>query len=67
MNTAELSDLEVQIDSLLENLNRLKTDNQALRNQLAVSIRERSHLQAKNQEAAMKIRRIIRQLKEELS
>lgn len=67
MNTAEISDLELQIDSLLDNLNRLKTDNQALRNQLAVSARERSQLQEKNKEAATKIRTIIGQLKEELS
>lgn len=67
MNTAELSNLELQIDSLLDNLNRLKSDNQALRNQLAMSMQERSQLQEKNEEAAMKIRRIISQLKEELS
>lgn len=66
MNTVELNDLENQIDSLLENLTQLKMDNQALRNQLATSANERSQLQEKNQEAAMKIRRIISQLKEEL-
>lgn len=64
MNAVELSDLELQIDSLLNNLNRLKMDNQALRNQLAVSAHERSQLHEKNQRAAMKIRRIISQLKE---
>lgn len=67
MNTAELSDLELHIDSLLENLSRLKTDNEALRNQLAASAHKRSQLQEKHQEAAMKVRRIISQLKEQLA
>lgn len=67
MNTAELHDLELQIDSLLDSLTRLKTDNQALRSQVNTNARERSQLQEKNQEAAMKIRRIISQLREELS
>jgi len=67
MNTAELNDLEIQVDSLIRNLERLKTDNQALRNQLASSARERSNLREKNQLAATKIRGIISQLKEEMS
>lgn len=67
MNTAELSDLETQIESLLESLNRLKQDNHALRNQLAMSAHERTQLQEKNQAAADKIRRIISQLRDSLS
>lgn len=67
MNTAELTDLETQIDNLLESLNRLKQDNLALRNQLAVSAHERSQLQERNHEAAEKIKTIISQLKDALS
>ena len=66
MNTAELNDLELEVDSLIENLNRLKRENQTLRSQMAVSAQERSTLQTKNKDAATKIRRIISQLKEEL-
>ncbi len=67
MNTTELNDLELQIDALIQNLERLKADNDALRNQLASSARERSHLQEKNQQAATKIHGIISQLKEQMS
>jgi uncharacterized protein (TIGR02449 family) len=66
MNTIELNDLELEIDTLIGNLDRLKADNQTLRNQLAASAHERSQLQKKNQEAAMKIRGIIGQLREEV-
>jgi len=64
MNTAELSDFELQIDSLLTCLDRLKKENQLLRHQLAVSARERSELQEKNQRATKKIQHIISQLRE---
>ena len=67
MSTIELNDLELQIDTLLQNLERLKADNLALRDQLATSARERASLQTKNQEAATKIRGIIGQLKEQMS
>lgn len=67
MNTAELNDLELQIDTLIQNLGRLKTDNQTLRHKLASSARERSHLQERNQQAATKIRGIISQLKGQMS
>ncbi len=63
MNTAELSDFELQIDSLLTYLDRLKKENQLLRHQLAVSARERSELQEKNQRATKKIQHIINQLR----
>lgn len=67
MNTAELTDLELQIDSLLDSLSNLKADNQALRNQIASISQERARLRAKNHNAATKIRQIISQLKESLS
>ncbi len=67
MNTAELNDLELQVDTLIQNLERLKADNLALRNQLAVSANERSQLQEKNKKAMAQIRGIIGQLKGQMS
>ena len=66
MNTTELNDLELQIDTMIQNIDLLKEDNQALRYQLASSARERSTLQEKNQKAVGKIRDMISQLKEQM-
>ncbi|MCH9745064.1 MAG: hypothetical protein K0U29_09065 [Gammaproteobacteria bacterium] len=66
MNTAELNNLEFQIESLIQTLQRLRTDNQALKHKLANSTRERSRLQELNIKSAGKIKQIITQLKDEL-
>lgn len=67
MSIVELNNLEFQVDTLLSNLEKLQSENQQLRSQLANSNRERGRLKEKNQKAATKIKRIISQLKEELA
>lgn len=67
MSIVELNNLEFQVDALLSNLEKLQRENQALRSQLATTNRERTRLKEKNVRAATKIKRIITQLKEELS
>ena len=67
MSIVELNNLEFQVDTLINNLEKIQSENQQLRSELATSNRERTRLQDKNQRAALKIKRIISQLKEELS
>ena len=67
MATIELSELEYQVDHLLHTLERLNAENCSLRKELAISIRERVVLVEKNRKAALKIKKIITQLKENLS
>jgi uncharacterized protein (TIGR02449 family) len=67
MSIVELNNLEFQVDTLLANLENLQKENQALRGQLANNNRERTRLKEKNQRAATKIKRIITQLKDEIS
>ena len=67
MNIVELNNLEFQVDTLLSNLEKLQIENQGLRSQLTHSNRERTHLKEKNQKAVVKIKRIIAQLKDEIS
>ncbi len=66
METAQLSDLERQVDHLILAVDRLKNENHSLRQKLAGSIRERTRLQQQNHQAVAKIKRIMSQLKEEL-
>lgn len=67
MTTLELSGLEYQVDHLLRYLERLKAENNSLRQKLSSSIRERSKLLEKNRKAAVKIKKVITQLKEQMS
>ena len=62
----ELSELEYQVDHLLRSLERLKSENNALRQKLAIQVRERSLLIEKNIQAAQKIKKVITQLREEM-
>lgn len=64
MSTMELNDLEAQIDYLIRTTERLKTENMSLRHKLNGSIRERTQLLERNQNASRQIKRIISQLKE---
>ncbi len=66
MNTLELSGLEYQVNHLLHVLDRLKIENNTLRQQLASQTRERSQLLEKNQYISERIRKIIAQLKGEM-
>lgn len=67
MNIVELNNLEFQVDTLITNIETLKAENQALRNQLASANRERNRLKEKNQKATVKVKRIVAHLKEEIS
>ncbi len=67
MSIVELNNLEFQVDALIANLENLQRENQTLRGQLASTSRERTRLKEKNQKAAIKIKRIISQLKDEIS
>jgi uncharacterized protein (TIGR02449 family) len=66
MSIVELNNLEFQVDTLINNMEKLQSENQSLRNQLAVSNRERTRLKEKNQRATTKVKRIVTQLREEL-
>ncbi|AML47969.1 hypothetical protein AYM02_01065 [Coxiella burnetii] len=65
-HTLELSELEYQVDHLLRSLERLKSENNALRQKLATQVGERSLLVEKNLQAAQKIKKVITQLREEM-
>ena len=66
MSTVQLNNLEFQVDTLLHRLEKLQTENQLLRSQLAHAHREKMRLKDKNQKAVIKVKRIVSQLKEEL-
>ncbi len=65
-HTLELSELEYQVDHLLRSLERLKSENNALRKKLATQVRERSLLVEKNFQVAQKIKKVVTQLREEM-
>lgn len=66
MDIAEFSQLELQVDYLIQQLSQLQAENCMLRQKLAGSSRQRSLLHEKNRNAVKKINSIINQLKEEL-
>lgn len=65
MSTIELTGLESQIDYLFNTIEQLKLDNQSLRQKLVVNTQEKTKLKQQNQQAIEKVKRILRQLKEE--
>lgn len=67
VNTIELSGLEYQVDYLLRSLERLQAENASLRQKLAAHVREHTYLAHKNQQVAVRVKKVIAQLKEELS
>lgn len=67
MNTVEINDLEYRVDDLIGSVERLRNENQSLRHKLTSTTRECSRLRELNKKAAIHIRRIITQLKDELS
>ena len=66
METTQLCDLELQVDYLLNFIQRLQEENSTLRQRLADAVQSRSTLQEQHYEAAKKIKLIINQLKEEI-
>lgn len=67
MDTLELNDLEIQINHLMQAMERLKSENRSLKNKLVNCARERARVQEINQNAIKKVKRIIGQLKDEIS
>lgn len=59
MDSIELNQLELQVDSLLHIINNLQKENRDLRSQLARHAREKSHWYQHNRQTAGKIRKII--------
>ena len=66
MSTVELNNLELQIETLIQKLQRLKMENQTLKNKLANSAREKVRVMETNTKAANRLRQILSQLKDEL-
>jgi uncharacterized protein (TIGR02449 family) len=66
METAELLELEMQVQVLMEKVESLKGDNQSLRQRIATATQDRSVLQERHHGAAARIKSIINELKEEL-
>ena len=58
--------LELQLDHLLNSHHQLGLENQSLRQKLTKLTQERAHLLEKNQQATVKIKRILAQLKKEV-
>lgn len=66
MEASQLADLELQVDYLLDFVQRLKSENKNLRQRLAEAVQGRSELQERHFEAARQVKQIINQLKEEI-
>ncbi len=66
METAELLELEMQVQVLIEKVESLKGENKSLRQRIATATQDRSMLQERHHDAATRIKSIINELKEEL-
>jgi len=66
MITTNLSNLELQIEALLDSREQLQSDNGSLRGKLSKLTQQRAELQDKNTKAASNIKRILSQLRTEL-
>ncbi len=67
MDTLELDRLESHIESLLTELQKLRMENNQLHQRLTHDQKMREVLSAKNHQAAEKIKKVVRQLKESIS
>lgn len=66
MDSTDLINLELQIESLLQTHEKLRNENHSLRQKLVKITQERAELLDKNQKATAKIKRIISQLRSEM-
>jgi uncharacterized protein (TIGR02449 family) len=66
MDNFDLINLELQIESLLQAHEKLRTENLSLRQKLVKLTQERAELADTNSKAAVKIKRIISQLRNEM-
>ena len=67
MPANNISELEFQVEGLIAELTKTREDNRRMREQLSVSVQERVVLQEKNTELAEQIKRVIEQIKEDIS
>ena len=66
MQDVKLTQLEQQVEHLLQTLKKLQAENQFLRQQFASFAREKSLWYQNNQQLVSKIKKIINQLQETL-
>lgn len=64
METIELHQLELQLEKLLKELDRLRAENHYLRQQLSQDMRRQESIGNKNQLATEKLKKVIKQLRE---
>ncbi len=67
METIEIHQLELQLEQLLQELDRLRAENHYLRQQVSQDTRRHESLGNKNQLAAEKLKKVIKQLREAMS
>lgn len=67
MQSAKLQHLSMQVDHLIQLIETLRLENATLKQKMAVHIKERTRIESKNQRAAEQVKRIIKQIKEELA
>ena len=66
MQDLDLTNLELQIETLLQDRRALKDENLSLRQKLFKTTHERALLQVKNQTAASRIKRVLSQLRSDI-
>jgi uncharacterized protein (TIGR02449 family) len=66
MDNIDLINLELQIESLLQTHEKLKSENHSLRQKLIKITQERAELLDKNKKAVAKVKKIISQLRSEM-
>jgi len=66
MEVAQLSQLEQQVEVLLNSLQYLRYENTSLKQKLKQNLQQFTELENKNKQAALQIRKLITQLKEEI-
>ena len=67
MDVTKLKDLELQVEQLIVTIQQLESENASLKQRLHSAVQDRSSLQERHQKASSQIKKIIGQLKEELS
>jgi uncharacterized protein (TIGR02449 family) len=67
MQTSVLTQLELGVDSLLDEVVKLRQENQHLKNKLSQSVAKRVQLEEKNQQLAKQAKQIISQIKEDIA
>lgn len=64
METIEIHQLELQLEQLLQELDRLRAENHYLRQQVSQDTRRHQSIGSKNQLATEKLKKVIKQLRE---